>query len=150
MANPFIYGKSCFAKVYIGNPAAPVVIWSKRIHIAEKATVNWDPVCGENRSRPQKTTDGYIVTVDTFDDGSSNNALNAFIISQSNDDAGNPPIGLGVGITFKSAGGIFVCTLGGIMVLDPLDYTIEGRAAANMQSCKFNAQYFNPTAAATI
>jgi hypothetical protein len=142
MANPFIYGRDSFAKCYIGNPPKPFNIWAKKIHVQEKASVQWDGVCGENRGRPIKITDGFIVTIDTYDDGSTK-YLENYIAAQSNDDAGNPPIGFGSGLVFRSAGGVSVVVFGGITVLDPLDYSVEGRMAANTGVVKFNSQYMN-------
>lgn len=142
MSNPFLYGKDSSAKLYVGNPPTPVQLWSKKIHVQEKANVVWDPVCGEIRSRPIKITDGFTATIDTFDD-LTGNYLRMWINAQANDDAGNPPLGLGLGLVFKGAGGVMVCVFSGIMCLDPLDYSIEGRTAANMAQVKINSQFFN-------
>lgn len=143
MPNPFVYGRDSTARIYFGNPPSPFDVQAKKIQAQEKANIQWDGVCGENRDRPMKITSGFTVSVDTFDDGTGAYLRN-YIRAQANDDAGNAPIGLGAGLIFKSAGGVTVVTFGGIMVLDPLDYTVEGRGSANMAVVKINCQYMNP------
>lgn len=141
----FISGKHAQTRVYLDNQPWTVKVRSTRVE--ELATQVTDQVNGENRARFQKITDGYQVTIECYDDGSTQTIQN-WLANQANEDANQPQLPLSGGLLFSyldgSKGGYVFkgCNLG------PLNINVAGRTERVMHTVVFRAQYFSqvPTA----
>jgi hypothetical protein len=142
----FARGRDLTARLQFNGK--PWDIKSKTIRVQEQGEVVMDQVNGEQRARTQKVTDGFLVTVQCYEDGNSD-ILTNYIANQSNEDAGQPQLPANVGLRFNFRDGSAAAYIfGGIVTLAPLDLEDGGRKEALMHSVVFHCQTFVNTQAA--
>jgi hypothetical protein len=142
MAEDFISGKHCLARIRFNNQPWTVKVKSTRVE--EVAVEAEDGVNGEERDRLQKLTKYYRVTQEVYQDSGSQIFEN-YLANQANEDANQPQLPLAGGLVFTylngSKGGFTLsgCSLG------PLNHNESGRTERNMNTITYRAQYFNKT-----
>src|SRR6185312_16807386 len=145
-AKDFISGKHTFARVRWNNKPWEVKV--KTTKVQELGEVVLDQVNGEKRARFQKLTDGFMVTLDCYDDGSSDIIAN-FIANQVNEDANLPQVDANVGLRFDYLDGSGQAwVFGGQVTLNPMEIDIGGRKERVMNKVAFHCQTFDAIPAA--
>ena len=141
----FISGKHVIARVQFNNQ--PWNIKVKTTRVQELGEVVTDQVNGENRARFQKLTDGYTVTLDCFEDGSSS-ILENFLANQQNEDANLPQLPIAVGLRFNFLDGTAGGWVFSEITLDPLDFEAGGRKERVNHKVMFHCRNFDKVPAA--
>jgi hypothetical protein len=132
----FMSGKHTNFRVYFNQQSWTVK--TKTVRVTELGTEVTDQVNGENRARFQKLTDGYRVTFDCYEDGSSQILVN-FLNNQSNEDANLPQLPLAGGLRFNFLDGTAQALVLKNCNLGPLDLNIGGRTERVMHTIVFRA-----------
>lgn len=145
-AKDFIRGAHAIARVQWNG--MPWEIKTKTIKVQELGEVSLDHVNGEKRARFQKLTDGFLITMDCFEDGSSE-ILENFIANQENEDANLPQIAANAGLRFNFLDGTSgAWVFGGQLTLNPLEIDVGGRKERVMHKVAFHCPTFDQLPAA--
>jgi hypothetical protein len=139
MALDFISGKHVVSMVRYNGKLWAVKVKSTKVQ--ELGEVVLDQVNGENRARFQKLTDGYSVTLDCYEDGSSS-ILENYLFNQANEDANQQQVNQNVGIRFNYLDGSAGAWVFTGCTLNPLNFEAAGRKDRVNHTVAFHCQYF--------
>ncbi len=142
MASPNTFTRGKDVRAAIRQAGAPVVAQFKSISVKEEADAGWDDVCGEDRSRPYKVTNGFTITLSGY--ASQFAILDSCLDYIANEDARTAPLPVQIAFKFSLRDGTQVGYVAAQVVPDPFTVDSGDRKGAVMQSISYRCRYFDP------
>lgn len=135
---PFVRGQNVVFKFYQDNK--PVYIPAKVWDVEENATEVADDVGGEDRSRLDKVTNFYSMSIDIFQADQA--VVQAYLDSQATDDAAQLPKKQTGALQIKHRDGTRAAYLLQEMKAGPMKLSMSSRTDAYMLNLKVRFRYF--------
>lgn len=134
---PFVRGQNVILRLY--QDGKPVYVAGKTWDVEENASEIADDVNGENRSRLDKVTNFFSISLDCFQ--ADQEILDKYIEAQDSDDASLLPKKQSVAIQINNRDGTRAAYLLSEAKLGPIKLNASGRSDAFMLNLKIRFRY---------
>lgn len=137
---PFVRGQNVILRLYQQNK--PIYVACKTHDIEENATEVVDDVGGENRSRLDKVTNYFTLSLDVFQ--ADQEVIKSYMTAQDADDAAILPLIQNAALLIKNRDGTRAAFVLQEAKIGPMKLSMGGRDDAFMLNLKIRFRFFTP------